>query len=168
MSESLTLILGGGSGGGGDGGNGVIFLFLSTEISSTELSFSLVVFLSFPLQPTVGWRQLLLSMSNCNYLSAFLNVLCPPKLYLEGGVLLHVSGKVSGYFGWKGMPKASPNFLPLVNGSLNDYHHLLRRLVDSIYQTHQLLVSGLLRQWLVSWYLDSLETEVLSLGEILF
>ena len=44
MSESLSLLLGGGNGGGGGGGGGVICLFLSTELSSTELSSPLVVF----------------------------------------------------------------------------------------------------------------------------
>ena len=83
------------------------------------------------------------------------------------GVILHVLGRESGYFGWKGIPEVLPNFLPLVDELLNYYHHLLHRLVGSIYQTHQLLVLGLLRQWLVSWYSDSLETEVLSPRELL-
>ena len=42
-----------------------------------------------------------------------------------------------------------------------------RRLVDSIYQSHQLLVGGPIRQWLVSRYADSMETELFLLGELL-
>ena len=97
MSESLSFLSGGGSGGGGGGGGGVIWLFLFVELSSMELSFSSL----FLLRPAVGQCRLLLSMSNCNYLSAVLNFLCSPKLYLVGGVLLHVSVKLSGYFGWR-------------------------------------------------------------------
>ena len=89
------------------------------------------------------------------------------KAVFGRGVLLHVSGKVSGYFGWKGTPEAWPSFLPLVDELLDDYHHLLHHLVDSIYQNHQLLVLGLLRQWPISWYSDSLETELLPPREFL-
>ena len=85
-------------------------------------------------------------MSNCTHLSTDLTILYFGKLCLEGGVLLHLSGKESGYFSWNGTPKVLPNFLPPVDGSLDDYHHLPRRLVGSIYQTHQLLVLGLLWQ----------------------
>ena len=42
-----------------------------------------------------------------------------------------------------------------------------RRLVDSIYQSHQLLVGGPLRQWIVFGYTDSMETELFLLGELL-
>ena len=84
------------------------------------------------------------------------------------GVLLHVSSKVSEYFGWKGTAEVLPSFLPPVDRSLDDYHCLPCHLVGSLYQTHQLLVLGILRQWLVSWYLDSLETEALSPRELLF
>ena len=46
MSESLSLLSSGGGGGGGGGvGGGVIFLVLSTELLSMELSFPSVVFL---------------------------------------------------------------------------------------------------------------------------
>ena len=62
-------------------------------------------FLSFILQQAVGPGRLILLMSNYNYLSVGLNFLYSPKLYLAGGVLLYVSGKVSGYFGWKGAPE---------------------------------------------------------------
>ena len=45
MLESLSLSSSGGGGGGGGGGDsGVICLFLFVELLSTELSFSLVVF----------------------------------------------------------------------------------------------------------------------------
>ena len=107
-------------------------------------------------------------MFNCTDLSVGPIVLYFPKLCLAGGLLLHVSGKVSGYFSWKGMPELLPIFVPSVNRSLGDYHHLPHHLVGSIYQTHQILVLGILRQWLVSWYSDSLETEVLSPRELLF
>ena len=60
------------------------------------------------------------------------------------------------------------NFLPLVDGLLNDYHHLLCRLVGSIYQNHQLLVLGPPRQWLAFRYSNLSETKVLPLGELLF
>ena len=151
MSDSLSLSSsGGGSGGGGGRGSGMFCLFLCAELLSTELSFSSVVLLSFLLRQVVGWGRLLLSMSNCNYLSAGQIFLYSPKLYLVWGVLLHVLGKVSGYFGWKGTPKVLPSFLVSVDGSLDYYHCLPCRLVESIYQTHQLLVLGLLREWLVS------------------
>ena len=107
-------------------------------------------------------------MFNCTDLSVGPTVLYFPKLCLAGGVLLHVSGKASGYLGWKGMPEVLPNFLSSVNGSLDDYHHLPRHLVDSIYQNYQILVVGILQQWPVFWYSDLLETEVLPPGEFLF
>ena len=44
MSKSLSLLSRGGGGGGGSGGGGVICLFLSAELSSTELSSLSVVF----------------------------------------------------------------------------------------------------------------------------
>ena len=89
------------------------------------------------------------------------------KAVFGRGVLLRLWGKVSGYFGWKGTPEVLPNFLPLVDGLLY-YHHLPRHLVGSIYQTHQLLVIGLLQQWPIFRYLDSLEIEILPPGEFLF
>ena len=62
--------------------------------------------LSLLLQQATYSGRLLSSMSKCTDLSAGPTVLYFPNLYLEGGVIIHVSGKVSGYFGWKGMPKA--------------------------------------------------------------
>ena len=75
-------------------------------------------------------------MSSCTSVLASLTVLFLVKLCFVGGVLLHVLGRASEYFGWKGILQVLPNFLPPVNGSLNDYHHLLRLLVNSIYRTH--------------------------------
>ena len=76
-------------------------------------------------------------------------------------------GRASGNFGWKGMLEVLPNFLPPVNELLNYYHHLLHRLIGSIYRTHQILVSGPLRQWPTFGYLDLSEIEVLCRGEFL-
>ena len=147
MSESLSLSP---PGGGNGGGSGMFCLSLCVEILSTKLSFSSVVLfvVSSPTSIRLGSTslidvqlQLFVSRSNCFVFY---------KGVFGRGVLLHVSGKVSGYFGWKDMPEVLPGFLPLVDGSLDDYHHLLRCLVESIYQTHQLLVLSILRQWLVS------------------
>ena len=42
-----------------------------------------------------------------------------------------------------------------------------RHLVESIYQSHELLFGGPLRQWIVSGYADSMEIELFLLGELL-
>ena len=142
MSESLSLPT---SGGGSGGGSGMFCLFLCVELLSTKLSFSPVV-LVFVSSPTSSWSgstspvdvQLLLFVCSSKFLVS-------SKAVFGRGVLLRVSGKLSGYFSLNGTPKVLPSFLHLVDGSLDDYHHLPHRLVNSIYQTHQLLVVGLLR-----------------------
>ena len=162
MSVSMSPL-----GGGGGGVSGILCVSRCSQLLLTELLFpSIVLFVSS--SATSGQFGLnLLSMSNCTDASSGSTILNFAKLCLEGGVLLHLSGRASGYFGWKGIPEVLPNFLPPVDESLDDYHHLPRRLVISIYQTHQLFVLGILRQWPVSWYSDSLETEVLPLWEFL-
>ena len=95
MSDSLSLLSGDGGGGGG-----FICLFFSLELSSTKLSFLSVVFVvssstSNRLVSTSSVDvQLQLSVrgSECSVSS---------KAVFGRGVLLHVSVKVSGYFGWR-------------------------------------------------------------------
>ena len=165
MLESLSLSS---SGAGGGGGSGMFCLFLCAELLSTELSFLYIILVvvssptsnRFRLTSLVDVQlQLFVCKSDFSVFS---------KAVFGRGVLLHVSSKVSGYFGWKGTHEVFPSFFPQVGGSLDDYHRLPHRLVDSIYQSHQLLVLDLLRQWLVSWYSDLLETKVLSPGEFIF
>ena len=103
MSDSMLLSRsGGGSGVGGDGCSGMFCLFLCAELLSTELSFSSVVLfvISSPTSSRLGSTspvdvqlQLFVCRSNFSVFS---------KAVFGRGVLLHVSGKVSGYFGWKG------------------------------------------------------------------
>ena len=170
MSNSMSISPpgGGDGGGGGGGGSGMFCLSLCAELLLMELSFPSVIFFvissltnnrfksTSPVDVQLHW---FVCRSDCSVFS---------KAVFDRGVLLHVSGKLSGYFGWKGTPEVWPSFLPLVDRSLYDYHHLPRRLVDSIYQNHHILVLGLLQQWIVSWYSNSLETEVLSPRELLF
>ena len=107
MSDSLSLSSsGGGSGGGGGGGSGMFCLFLCVEMLSTELSFLSVVFfvISSSTRSRLGSTspvdvqlQLFFYKSDCSVFS---------KAVFGRGVLLHVSGKVNGFFGWKGMLEA--------------------------------------------------------------
>ena len=103
MSESLSLSTpGGGSGGGGGGGSGMFCLSRCTEMLSTELLFpSVILFVvSSPTSSRLGSTspvdvqlQLFVCRSNLSVFS---------KAVFGRGVLLHVLGKVSGYFGWRG------------------------------------------------------------------
>ena len=100
MSESLSLLLGGGGSGGGGGGEGggVIGLFISAGLWSTKLPFSSVVDSSstgtrlMSTSSVDGPLQLFIHSSKCSMYS---------KAVFSGGVLLHVSVRVSGYFGWR-------------------------------------------------------------------
>ena len=101
MLDSLSLLSSRGGGGGGGGvGSGVICLVLSVKLSSTELSFPSVVFVvssltSSRLVSTSSFDvqlQLLVRSFECSVSS---------KDVFGRGVLLHVSVKVSGYFGWR-------------------------------------------------------------------
>ena len=98
MYESLSLLSGGGGSGGGGGGEGggVIGVFISTELWLTKLPFPLVVD----------------SLSTCSRLMSTSAIDGPLKLFFRSsecsmfskavfgrGVLLHVSVRVSGYFG---------------------------------------------------------------------
>ena len=107
MSESLSLFaLGGGGGGGGGGGSGMLCSSHCADLLSTELSFlSVILFVvssltssQFRLTSPVNVQlQLFVCRSDCSVFS---------KAVFGRGVLLHVSGKVSGYFGWRVTLKA--------------------------------------------------------------
>ena len=95
MSESLSLLSGGGCGGGGGGGGGVICLFLSTKLLFPSVVFVISCSTSSWLVLTSSvddQLQLLVHSSECSMSS---------KALFGRGVLLHVSVRVSGYFGWR-------------------------------------------------------------------
>ena len=100
MSESLSLLSGGGSGGAGGGGGGVIGLFVFMGLWSTKLSFLLVV------DSSLTGSRLMSNFSFDGPLQLFVhNFECfvSSKAVFGRGVLLHVSVKVSGYFSWRVM-----------------------------------------------------------------
>ena len=87
-------------GGGGGGGSGMFCLSFFAELLSTELSFPLAVLFVIS-SPTSSWSgstspvdvQLQLFVCNSKFFVS-------SKAVFGRGVLLHVSGKVSGYLGW--------------------------------------------------------------------
>ena len=102
MSKSLSLSS---LGGGGGGDSGVFCLFFYGELLSTKLSFSsvILVVVTSPTSNQSGSTslvdvqlQLFVCRSDCSAFS---------KAVFGRGVLLHVLGKVSGYFSWKGTPE---------------------------------------------------------------
>ena len=98
---SLSYSGGGDGGGGGGGGCGMFWLFLCAELLWIELPFLLVVLfvISSPTSSRSGSTspvdvqlQLFVYRFDCSIFS---------KAIFGRGVLLHVSGQVSGYFGWR-------------------------------------------------------------------
>ena len=103
MSASTSPL--GGGGGGGGGGSGILYISLCSQLLSMELSFpSVVLFVvssptssrSGSTSPVDVQLQLFVYRSKFSVFS---------KAVFGNGVLLHVSGKVSGYFYWKGTPE---------------------------------------------------------------